>query len=107
MGEGVNPSTSALTTGPGTTDLLFPRQGQRLAVLGDLGEAYLVQGPGGLATAFKSVLKLLPAGTPPPAAGAGSAAAVQHAGRMAGAAADQPAHARSASTKAEQATRRA
>ncbi|GAA4021968.1 N-acetylmuramoyl-L-alanine amidase [Deinococcus rubellus] len=71
VGEGVNPSTSALTTGPGTTDLLFPKQGQRLAVLGDLGDAYLVRGPGGLATALKSVLKLLPAGTPPPTAGAG------------------------------------
>lgn len=72
VGEGVNPSPSALTTGPGPTDLLFPRQGQRLTVLGDLGEAYLVQGPGGLATALKSVLKLLPVGTPPPAAGAGT-----------------------------------
>ncbi|WP_161883232.1 N-acetylmuramoyl-L-alanine amidase family protein [Deinococcus alpinitundrae] len=72
VGEGVNPSPSALTTGLGTTDLLFPRQAQRLAVLGDLGEAYLVQGPGGLATALKSVLKLLPVGTPPPAAGAGT-----------------------------------
>ena len=72
VGEGVNPSPSALTTGPGTTDLLFPRQGQRLSVLGDLGEAYLVQGPEGLATALKSVLKLLPVGTPPPAAEAGT-----------------------------------
>ncbi|AZI42134.1 N-acetylmuramoyl-L-alanine amidase [Deinococcus psychrotolerans] len=72
VGLGVNPSTSAFATGPEATDLLFPKQGQRLSVLGNLGEDYLVQGPGGLATALKSVLTLLPIGTPPPQAAAGT-----------------------------------
>lgn len=72
VGVGVNPSTTAFASGPAATDVLFPRQGQRLSVLGDLGDDYLVQGPGGLTTAFKSVLKFLPVGTPPPQAAVGT-----------------------------------
>lgn len=72
VGAGVNPSSSAFATGPATNNLLFPKQGQRLKVLGDLGEEYLVEGPDGLATALKSALKLLPVGTPLPQAAAGT-----------------------------------
>ncbi len=71
VGVGVNPSPTAWTTGEKPTDRLFPKLGQRLKVLGDLGDQFLVQGPSGLATAFKATLKLLPIGTPPPAAGVG------------------------------------
>ena len=71
VGVGVNPSPTAWTTGEEPTDRLFPKLGQRLRVLGDLGDRFLVQGPSGLATAFKATLKLLPTGTPPPAAGVG------------------------------------
>ncbi|WP_420595801.1 N-acetylmuramoyl-L-alanine amidase family protein [Deinococcus sp.] len=71
VGQGVNPSTSAFATGAATTDLLFPKVGQRVRVLGDNGEDYLLAGPGGLAYGFKDALTLLPAGTPLPAAGVG------------------------------------
>ncbi|AWN23445.1 N-acetylmuramoyl-L-alanine amidase [Deinococcus irradiatisoli] len=71
VGVGVNPSPSALASGSGATDWLFPRQGQRLEVLADLGRTWLVRGPGGLATARKDALTLLPPGTPLPDAAAG------------------------------------
>ena len=71
VGNAVNPSTSAFATGNEATDYLFPRRGQRVWVLGDDGEEYLLAGPGGLAYGFRDVLSLLPASTPLPAAGAG------------------------------------
>ena len=72
VGLGVNPSPSAFATGNGVTDLLFPKSGQRVRVLGDDGEDDLLAGPGGLAYGPRDALRLLPVGTPLPAAGAGT-----------------------------------
>jgi N-acetylmuramoyl-L-alanine amidase len=68
VGQGVNPVASAISTGPAATDLLFARTGQRVRVLGDTGRDWLLAGPGGLNAASRDTLKLLPVGTPAPAA---------------------------------------
>lgn len=68
VGLGVGPVAQAVSTGPAATDLLFARTGQRVRVLADTGRDWLIEGPGGLSAASRDTLKLLPVGTPAPAA---------------------------------------